>query len=114
MIKKFKPLDHLSTEAIAAFIDGELSVAAMHRARVHLLHCEQCAQEVMAQREAVEHLKNSHQPCIPESLVEKLTSLADWCPAGPGAEESSRQRPASFIDKVDLFYHAVRRTRKND
>ncbi|MDO4908248.1 MAG: anti-sigma factor [Corynebacterium sp.] len=114
--KKFSPSEHLSTEAIAAFIDGELSPLAMHRARVHLIHCHNCAEEVRVQREAVQRLKESEAetPSIPEALVERLTKIADWCPAGPGVDGADRARPQSFLDKMDLLYHAVRRTRKND
>ncbi|MDO4910497.1 MAG: anti-sigma factor [Corynebacterium sp.] len=114
--KKFCPSEHLSTEAIAAFVDGELPHVAMHRARVHLVHCKECAHEVRVQREASARLREGDGavPSIPEHLMSRLTSMAEWCPSGPGVEDTANPRPQSFLDKMDLLYHAVRRTRKND
>ena len=44
--REFASVEHLSLEAVAAFVDGELTPLAMHRARVHLVHCEECRAEV--------------------------------------------------------------------
>lgn len=52
--REFASVEHLSLEAVAAFVDGELTPLAMHRARVHLVHCEECRAEVAQQRRASE------------------------------------------------------------
>jgi len=46
--RQFGSTEHLSTEAIAAFVDGELRMNAHLRAAHHLSLCPQCATEVEA------------------------------------------------------------------
>ena len=46
--RQFGSTEHLSTEAIAAFVDGELRMTAHLRAAHHLSLCPQCAAEVEA------------------------------------------------------------------
>ena len=50
--RQFGSTEHLSTEAIAAFVDGELRMTAHLRAAHHLSLCPECAAEVEAQRQA--------------------------------------------------------------
>ena len=114
-VREFASVDHLSPEAVAAFVDEELSRAAMHRARVHLVHCKDCRCEVETQRRAAERLRSltsSDSICAPSSLLDRLNSIAQSCPAGPSAEESAYAEPATLLDRVDLFYRAVRRTQR--
>ena len=47
--RRFGSTEHLSTEAIAAFVDGELRMSAHLRAAHHLSLCPDCAAEVDAQ-----------------------------------------------------------------
>ena len=47
---RFNSTDHLNPEAIAAYVDGELSKAATLRAERHLQLCGECCEEVQAQR----------------------------------------------------------------
>lgn len=44
--RQFRSTEHLSIEAIAAFVDGELRMNAHLRAAHHLSLCAQCAAEV--------------------------------------------------------------------
>ena len=51
--KRFLSTEHLGTEAIAAFVDGELSVVAERRAQAHLLsliHISEPTRRLMASR----------------------------------------------------------------
>ena len=57
--RQFGSTEHLSTEAIAAFVDGELRMNAHLRAAHHLSLCAQCAAEVDAQRQARAALRDS-------------------------------------------------------
>ena len=50
--RQFGSTEHLSIEALAAFVDGELRMTAHLRAAHHLSLCPECALEVDAQRQA--------------------------------------------------------------
>lgn len=100
-------VDHLSTEAIAALVDGELTRRAEHRAKIHLVHCEACRAEVRAQRSAA-HRMREHASAVhtPGGLIEKLQRIPDEC----DEEEPSHRfsvdgcrRPETLVDRVDLL-----------
>jgi len=57
--RQFGSTEHLSTEAVAAFVDGELRMTAHLRAAHHLSLCPECATEVDAQRQARAALRDS-------------------------------------------------------
>ena len=76
---RFNSTDHLNPEAIAAYVDGELSSAATVRAERHLSQCAECCEKVQAQRGTSQRLKvcNSSGMHAPVSLVERLARLRD-------------------------------------
>jgi len=45
--RRFSSTEHLASEAVAAFADGELRMAAYLRAARHIAECPECAAEVM-------------------------------------------------------------------
>lgn len=49
---RFAPTEHLASEAVAAYVDGELSATAYLRAGSHLSQCPECTAEVECQRQA--------------------------------------------------------------
>ncbi len=51
-VRHFASVEHLNPEAVAAFVDNELSPAAAHRAKIHLVHCPECREEIHRQRGA--------------------------------------------------------------
>ena len=57
--RQFRSTEHLSTEAVAAFVDGELRMNAHMRAATHLSMCADCGAEVDAQRQARAALRDS-------------------------------------------------------
>ena len=62
--RQFSSTEHLSSEAVAACVDGELPMKAHLRAGGHLSLCPQCAAEVDAQSQARAALRESAQsPC---------------------------------------------------
>jgi anti-sigma factor ChrR (cupin superfamily) len=73
--RQFGSTEHLSTEAIAAFVDGELRMTAHLRAAHHLSLCTQCAAEVEAQRQARAALRDSRPIAIPTSLLGLLSQI---------------------------------------
>jgi hypothetical protein len=73
--RQFGSTEHLSTEAIAAFVDGELRMTAHLRAAHHLTLCPQCAAEVEAQQQARAALRDSCPINIPSSLLGALSQI---------------------------------------
>jgi hypothetical protein len=98
--RQFGSTEHLSTEAIAAFVDGELRMTAHLRAAHHLSLCPQCAAEVEGQRQARAALRDSRPIDVPTSLLGTLaqipnqsdTSITDRCPADELANGMPRGR----------------------
>jgi hypothetical protein len=73
--RQFGSTEHLSTEAIAAFVDGELRINAHLRAANHLSQCPQCAAEVEAQSQARAALRQSCPVQVPSSLLGMLSQI---------------------------------------
>lgn len=67
--------DHLSFDAVVAFADGELSLAAYQRAAAHIARCTSCAAEVAEQTQARELLRSAFAPKMPGSLFDQLRSI---------------------------------------
>lgn len=90
---------HLTTEAIAAYVDGELRLGAHMRASAHLGSCPQCAAEVEAQRRTRADLQRCGEPAMPDSLlgslrlIPQLSALPADSPADSSDVESSRDKP---------------------
>ncbi len=106
-------MEHLSPEAVAAFVDGELTDGACHRARVHLVHCPECRAEVHHQRGASEWLRGSNiteEVRAPSDLLARLAGIAVAPPhPGPDVESTPFPRPEGFLDKVEVLMRAVKR-----
>ena len=109
-IRSFASTDHLNPEAVAALVDDELSAAAAHCARIHLVHCQECRLEVDRQRRAAQRLRKARAEEVKAStdLVQRLQKIALSCPDGPGVEESLRG-PETLLDKLDLVARAMRK-----
>ena len=88
--RQFGSTEHLSTEAIAAFADGELRMTAHLRAAHHLSLCPQCAGEVEAQRQARAALRDSRPIAIPSSLLGLLSQIPRGHRAGPAQPKTIR------------------------
>ena len=89
--RQFGSTEHLSTEAIAAFVDGELRMTAHLRAAHHLSLCPQCAAEVEAQRQARTALRDSCPIAIPSSLLGMLSQIPHDTPQDPPADTDQTQ-----------------------
>ena len=75
--RQFGSTEHLSTEAIAAFVDGELRMNAHLRAAHHLSLCPECAAEVEDQSRARAALRDSSPIRIPGTLLGLLSQIPD-------------------------------------
>jgi len=79
--------DHLTSDALVAFVDGELTAGAHVRASHHLQVCAECEAEVVAQGQARTVLRSAQSPTLPSSLLSTLHSIprdADLLAAPPG------------------------------
>ncbi|BBX72523.1 RNA polymerase subunit sigma-70 [Mycobacterium shinjukuense] len=81
--RRFRSTEHLSTEAIAAFVDGELRMNAYLRAAHHLSLCPQCAAEVDDHSRARAALRDSRPIRIPSALLGLLSEIPQAAPEGP-------------------------------
>ena len=100
--RQFGSTEHLSTEAVAAFVDGELRMAAHLRAAHHLSLCPQCAAEVEAQRQARAALRDSCPIVVPSALLGMLSQIPQQAP--PEAPDQ--------VDQPQLTSGAPRSRRK--
>lgn len=113
-VKSFASVEHLGPEAVAAYVDQEMTDRATHRARVHLVHCPECRTEVRRQHRASEVLREGNgtrELRAPKSLLDKLAGIENSCPTGPGVEETAETSPESLLDKLDIMIRVVRRRR---
>jgi len=78
--RQFGSTEHLSTEAIAAYVDGELRMKSYLRAAHHLSLCQQCAAEVDGQSQARAALRDSNPISTPTSLLGLLSQIPNSAP----------------------------------
>ena len=91
--RQFGSTEPLSTEAVAAFVDGELRMTAHLRAAHHLSLCPQCATEVEAQRQARSALRDSCPIVVPSSLLGMLSQIPHDTPQ-QSPEQTDQQQLA--------------------
>lgn len=93
--RQFGSTEHLSIEAIAAFVDGELRMSAHLRAAHHLSLCPQCAAEVEDQSRARAALRDDSHPIrIPSTLLGMLSQIPHYPP-----EDTPSQAAERFFDR---------------
>ena len=81
--RRFGSTEHLSTEAIAAYVDGELRMKSYLRAAHHLSLCPQCAAEVDGQSQARTALRDSRPITTPSTLFNLLAQIPESTPEEP-------------------------------
>ncbi|CAJ1495274.1 anti-sigma E factor RseA [[Mycobacterium] kokjensenii] len=95
--RQFGSTEHLCSEAITAYVDGELRMNAHLRAAHHLSLCPDCAAEVEYQGRARSALRDSHPIRIPAALLGQLAQI----PEKPGdcpPDEPAGPMPARLAD----------------
>lgn len=94
--------DHLTLDAVVAFVDDELEAGPRERATRHAANCRECAAQVVAQTQARVALRTAAGPRLPSSLLSSLRSIPQHAdlpaaPAGLAMSEDgqivSRVRP---------------------
>lgn len=81
--RQFGSTEHLSIEAVAAYVDGELRMNAHLRAAHHLSLCADCAAEVEGQSRARAALRDSQPIRIPGNLLGLLSQIPHSPPGDP-------------------------------
>jgi hypothetical protein len=89
--RQFGSTEHLSIEAVAAYVDGELRMNAYLRAAHHVSLCPDCAAEIDAQKQAREALRDS----LPIDMPSSLLGLLSQIPHTPLAPPEDTDGPTS-------------------
>ncbi|MDQ4093066.1 MAG: zf-HC2 domain-containing protein [Actinomycetota bacterium] len=66
---------HLTVDAVVAFVDGELGAAARDRAAQHLSVCQSCTTEVGVQHLARRLMRSAQCPQVPAELLAVLRDI---------------------------------------
>jgi anti-sigma factor RsiW len=74
--------DHLSVDAVVAYVDGELGLTAFQRVAHHLHDCPDCAREVAEQAAAQQALRMAGGPRMPSDLFNSLRAIPVGEPVG--------------------------------
>ena len=69
--------DHLSSDAIVAYVDDELASGPHERAAQHLARCAECAAQVIAQMQTRSALRTAGGPVLPSTLLRTLRSIPE-------------------------------------
>jgi hypothetical protein len=88
--RQFGSTEHLSIEAISAFVDGELRMNAHLRAAHHISLCPECAAEVDGHRRARAALRDSQPIRIPSNLLGLLSQIPDDPPDEDAGQTGDR------------------------
>ena len=67
--------DHLTLDAIVAYVDDELTAGPHARAEAHLARCVECRAEVVEQRQARAALQGAAGPRLPSGLLQSLRCI---------------------------------------
>jgi hypothetical protein len=73
--RQFLSTEHLSTEVISSYVDGELRMSWYMRAATHVSMCSECADAVEAQEQARAALRASRPVSMPLSLLGQLSQI---------------------------------------
>ncbi|ORI21770.1 hypothetical protein [Rhodococcus sp. 1168] len=99
--RQFSSTEHLASEAVAAFVDGELRMTAYLRAAHHIAECHECAAEVDAQQQARSALQGSGELSMPHSL-RGLLSQIPMCEPTDAKDAISRSKRAIVTSVVGI------------
>ena len=91
--RQFSSVDHLSAEAVAAYVDGELPMKAHLRASGHLSACAQCRAEVEAQGQARAALRDCRPVTMPSTLMGLLSQIPQSTPDEPPNQPPNEPTP---------------------
>lgn len=113
-------IGHLGPEAVVAFVDDEMEAKAKHRARIHLVHCHECRDEIYIQRGTSEWVRQCNiesQVRAPRDLLKKLASIGNLDPRDRCFSVEEEQEPATrqdFLDKLEMVVRAIKRNQRGN
>ncbi|WP_225443338.1 zf-HC2 domain-containing protein [Lolliginicoccus lacisalsi] len=94
--RTFSSTEHLSPEAVAAYVDGELAMGPHLRASAHIAQCGECRDQIHAQSQARAALRRADPVGAPASLLSALaripTNDQDVAPGFPVAAPSPQRK----------------------
>lgn len=93
--------DQCLGEQAAALTDGELGAQARDAALAHLVHCDDCRDEVAGQRRLKARLGELSDPVVPQDLLDRLSAMGTLGAPEPGLEPWSG-RPLATRHRVRL------------
>ncbi|MGZ6833362.1 MAG: anti-sigma factor family protein [Mycobacteriaceae bacterium] len=111
-LSAFSSSEHVATEAVVAYVDGELSMTAYQRAAAHVSSCAECAADVDAQERMRSALRSAAVLTMPVSLRGLLCripeSRADRAedPAA-GVALSGAFRPGAVVETAEGRFVAI-------
>jgi hypothetical protein len=103
--RQFGSTEHLSAEAVAAFVDGELRMNAHLRAARHMSLCPQCAAEVEGQSRARAAVRDSGPIDVPSNLLGMLSQI----PHSPHSPQDDEAQPPDWLTDGDTRDRGERR-----
>lgn len=95
--------DHLSSDAIVAYVDDELSHGPHERAAQHIARCAECEAQVIAQMQTRSALRTAGGPVLPSTLLRTLRSIPESAtlpPAPPGLAVTSDGQFVSVLRPI--------------
>jgi anti-sigma factor RsiW len=104
--------DHLTLDAVVAYVDDELDPGPYGRATRHVAHCDECRAQVAAQRQARAALRTAGGPRLPSSLLSALRSIPEHADL-PGAPADLAVSPdGQLVYRPDPPTRPTRRPRE--
>jgi hypothetical protein len=100
--------DHLSAEAVAAYVDGELGDRPYDRATRHLAECTECAAQVVAQGQARAALRSARCPSLPSSLITSLRSIPQAADLPPAPNGLAMSQDGQLVQRLQPVPEEVR------
>lgn len=108
--RQFSSTEHLASEAVAAYVDGELQMNAYLRAAQHIAECPECAAAVDAQQHARVALRRSAEISMPSGLLGLLSQIPMCTPPAdadtdvrPGADSPFGRRRAALSARMNSY-----------
>lgn len=102
--RRFGSTEHLASEAVAAYVDGELQMNAYLRAADHIAQCLECAAAVDAQQHARIALRQSGEISMPSSLLGALSQIPSCQPVDDAADSHPLGRRRTLFSSMTTSY----------
>jgi len=92
--------DHLTLDAVVAFVDDELDAGPRERATRHAAGCRECAAQVMAQTQARVALRTAAGPRLPSSLLSSLRSIPQHADLPAAPADLAMREDGQFVTRA--------------